>query len=140
MVELNERLPDSGKLLPSVGTPGPDEGRRRSLRQWAADRRAARNQPRAGPPDVVDRYRSRGGVAPPRSADPATRARLQDSVRALGEEADADRAELERRAMGHDDPGCPPDILGPDERGTSERHHRTDRDRGREERDGRDDR
>jgi hypothetical protein len=29
MVELNERLPDSGKLLPQIGTPGPGEGRRR---------------------------------------------------------------------------------------------------------------
>jgi hypothetical protein len=55
MIELNQRLPDSGKLLPPPGTPGPHEGRRRSLRAWAADRRAARNQPTAGPPDVIDR-------------------------------------------------------------------------------------
>jgi hypothetical protein len=44
MVELNQRLPDSAKLLPPAGTPGPNKGRRRSLREWAADRRAARNQ------------------------------------------------------------------------------------------------
>ena len=44
MVELNQRLPDAGKLLLLAGTPGPGEGRRRSLREWAADRRAARNQ------------------------------------------------------------------------------------------------
>jgi hypothetical protein len=136
MIELNERLPDSGKLLPPVGTPGPYEGRRRSLREWAADRRAARNQPTPGPPDVVDRHRWRAGVTP-RAADPATRARLQDAVRALGEEAEADRAELERRAMAHNDPGCPPDLFGPDESGTSERHHRADRDRGRQVRDER---
>jgi hypothetical protein len=141
MVELNERLPDAGKLLPPAGTPGPGEGRRRSLREWAADRRAARNQLPAGPPDVVDRHRWRAGVTPPRAVDPATRGRLHDSVRALGEEAEADRAdraELECRAMAYDDPGCPPDSFGPDEPGRSERHHRTDR--GRDERDGRDDR
>src|SRR6266508_2022695 len=57
MIELNQRLPDSDKLLPPAGTPGPGEGRRRSLREWAADRRAARNHLQAGPPDVVDRYR-----------------------------------------------------------------------------------
>jgi hypothetical protein len=39
-IALNEWLPDSYKLLPSAGHPGPDGGRRRSLRV-AADRRAA---------------------------------------------------------------------------------------------------
>ncbi len=112
MVELNERLPDAGKLLPPAGTPGPDEGRRRSLREWAADRRAARNQRQAGPPDVADRHRWRAGIAP-RAVDPATRGRLHDAVRALGEEAEANRAELEQRAVAHDDPGCPPDRFGP---------------------------
>ena len=140
MIELNQRLPDAGKLLPPAGTPGPGEGRRRSLREWAADRRAARNQLQAGPPDVVDRDRWRAGGTPPRAVNPSTRARLQDAVRALGEEAKANRTELERRSMAHDDPGCPPDLFGPDEPGTSEQHHRADRDRGREERDGRDDR
>ncbi len=139
MIELNQRLPDPSKLLPPAGTPGPGEGQRRTLRERIADRRVARTQPQAGPPDVVDRHRGRAGVTP-RPADPTTRARLQDSVRALGEEAEANRAELERRAMAHEDPGCPPDLFGPDEQGTSKRHHRTDRDRGREERDGRDDR
>jgi hypothetical protein len=136
MIELNERLPDSGKLLPPVGTPAPFEGRRRSLREWAADRRAARNQLQAGPPDVVDRYRWRAGVTPPRAVDPAIRGRLQDSVRALGEEAEADRAGLEQRALAYDDPGCPPDLFGPDEPGTSERQH----DRDGLERDERDER
>jgi hypothetical protein len=140
LIELNEQLPDAGKLLPPAGTPGPHEGRRRSLREWAADRRAARNQLRAGPPDVVDRHHWHTGVTPPRPVDPTTRVRLQDLVRALGEETEADRAELEQRAMAYDDPGCPPDLFGPDEQGTSERHQRTNRDRGREERDGRDDR
>jgi hypothetical protein len=140
LVELNQRLPDAGKLLPPAGTPGPHEGRRRSLREWAADLRAARNQPTAGPPDVVDRHRWRAGVAPPRAVDPTTRGRLQDAVRALGEEAEADRDELEQRALAYDDPGCPPDLLGPDKPSTSGRHHRADRDRSRRERDDRDDR
>jgi hypothetical protein len=63
MIELNERLPDSGKLLPFAGTPGPGEGRRRSLRESAADRRAPCNQPTAGPSDIVDRHRWRGHCA-----------------------------------------------------------------------------
>ncbi len=137
MIELNQRLPDSGKLLPPAGTPGPGEGRRRSLREWAADRRAARNrQSTVGPPDVVDRDRWRMGVTPPRAVDPTIRGRLQDSVRALGEEVEANQAELEQRALAYDDPGCPPDLFGPDEPGTSERHH----DRDRLERDERDER
>jgi hypothetical protein len=47
MVALNERLPDASKLLPPVGQPAPHEGRRRTVREVVADRRAAR---RAGPP------------------------------------------------------------------------------------------
>jgi hypothetical protein len=138
-VDLNERLPDAGRLLPPAGTPGPHEGRR-SLRQWAADRRAACTRPTAGPPDVVDRQRWHTGATPPRAVDPATRGRLQDSLRALGEEAQANQAELEQRAMRYDDSGCPPDLFGRGEPGASERHHRTDRDRSRLERDDRDDR
>lgn len=126
MIELNERLPDAGKLLPPAGTPVLFEGRRRSLREWAADRRAARSQLQAGPPDVVDRSRWRTAVAPPRAVDPATWGRLQDAVRALGEEADANQAELEQRAAGYDDPGCPPDLFGPDEPSATERHHNHD--------------
>jgi hypothetical protein len=42
MIALNERLPDGYKLLPPAGRPGRGEGRRRSLRQVVADRRAAR--------------------------------------------------------------------------------------------------
>jgi hypothetical protein len=45
MVPLNERLPDGYKLLPPAGHPGPGEGRRRSLREVVADRRAARRHP-----------------------------------------------------------------------------------------------
>jgi hypothetical protein len=122
MIELNERLPDSGKLLPPAGTPGPGEGQRRTLRERIADRRFARSQPQAGPPDVVDRHRWRVGITPPQAVDPATRGRLHDAVRALGEEAEANRAELKQRAVAYDDPGCPPDLFGPDAPGTSERH------------------
>jgi hypothetical protein len=49
MVALNERLPDAFKLLPPAGHPGPGEGRRRTLRQVVADRRAARAAQHAGP-------------------------------------------------------------------------------------------
>jgi hypothetical protein len=56
---------------------------------------------------VVDRHRWRTGVTTPRAVDPATRGRLQDAVRSLGEEAEANRAELERRAIAYDDPGRP---------------------------------
>jgi hypothetical protein len=68
--------------------------------------------PSTGLPSVM-RSRVAGRPCHGGAADLATRARLQDSVRALGEQADADRAELERRAIAHD-PGCPPDILGLD--------------------------
>jgi hypothetical protein len=47
LVALNERLPDTYKLLPPAGQPGPDEGWRRSLRQMVTDRRVARH---TGPP------------------------------------------------------------------------------------------
>jgi hypothetical protein len=50
MVALNERLPDAYKLLPPAGHPGPGEGRRRSLRQVVADRRAARTGRHADAP------------------------------------------------------------------------------------------
>jgi hypothetical protein len=45
MIALNERLPDGFKLLPTAGHPGQSEGRRRSLREVVADRRAARRHP-----------------------------------------------------------------------------------------------
>jgi hypothetical protein len=59
-------------------------------------------------------------------------------VRAFGEEAEADQTELEQRAVAYDDPGCPPDLFGPDEPSTTERHR--DYDRNRLERDEHDER
>jgi hypothetical protein len=50
MIALNERLPDAYKLLLPAGHPGLGEGRRRSLRQVVAGRRAARAAQHAGPP------------------------------------------------------------------------------------------
>jgi hypothetical protein len=50
IIALNERLPDGYKLLPPAGHLDPGEGRRRSLRQVVADRRAARAAQHAGPP------------------------------------------------------------------------------------------
>jgi hypothetical protein len=41
LVALNERPPDAYKLLLPAGQPGPGEGRRRSLHQVVADRRAS---------------------------------------------------------------------------------------------------
>ncbi len=80
---------------------------------------------------MVDRHRWRTGVTTPHAVDPATRGRLQDAVRSLGE-AEANRAELERRAIASDDPGCPHHSFGPNEPGTSGRRtsERGGRDRG----------
>jgi hypothetical protein len=50
MIALNERLPDAYKMLPPAGHPGPGQGRRRTLRELVADRRAARAAQHAGPP------------------------------------------------------------------------------------------
>jgi hypothetical protein len=90
MIALNERLPDSYKLLPPAGHPGSGEGRRRSLRELVAARRAAR---RAGPPPseladwLAERQqqadlraeRTRAGVVAERRVAEALRARAADS-------------------------------------------------------------
>ena len=122
MVELNERLPDAGKLL------------RRSARQGHT--RAGAGRCASGSPIVASHATSRRPGRPMWSTGtagaqasrrgrwtPTTRARLQDAVRALGEEAAADRVELEHRAVADDDPGCPPDLFGPDQPGTAARRN-----------------
>jgi hypothetical protein len=59
MVALNEWLPDGYELLPPGGHPGPGEGRRRSLREVVADRRAGRAgwHDNAPPSGLADRQR-----------------------------------------------------------------------------------
>jgi hypothetical protein len=107
MVALNERLPDALKLLPPAGQPGPGEGRRRSLRQVVADRRAARAARRAGPPPGAALQdwlatRAHGGLP---AADPARERRLGEALRGhAAQREDQD----ERTAMGWQDPGYPP--------------------------------
>jgi hypothetical protein len=98
MVALNERLPDAYKLLPPAGQPGPYEGRRRSLRELVADRRAARAAERAGPPPSAlaewhaDRQRlaeqnadrARASAVGERRVAEALRTRADDSGPAAG--------------------------------------------------------
>jgi hypothetical protein len=105
MVALNERLPDAYKLLPPAGQPGPYEGRRRSLREVVADRRAARTTRHAVPPPpglaewLADRQRQaeqhtdRAGAVAERRVAETLRARAADSD----------------PAAGHQHPGDPPD-------------------------------
>jgi hypothetical protein len=101
MIALNERLPDAYKLLPPAGHPGPGEGRRRTLRQVVADRRAAQH---AGPPPpalaewLADRQQQ--------AEQHAGRARAG----AVGERrvAEALRARAPTRAAGRQQPGDPP--------------------------------
>jgi hypothetical protein len=104
MVALNERLPDAYKLLPPAGQPGPYEGRRRSLRELVADRRAARATRHAGPAPLglgewfagrqrqaeqhADRTRA-GAVAERRVAE-ALRARSTDPDPAAGHQERAE--------------------------------------------------
>jgi hypothetical protein len=95
LVALNERLPDAYKLLLPAGQPGPGEGRRRSLHQVVADRRAARasrhpDAPASGLAEwLVDRQQQadlhadrarRGAVAERRVAE-APRAQATDPTR-----------------------------------------------------------
>jgi hypothetical protein len=95
MVVLNERLPDASKLLPPAGQPGPGEGRRRSLREVVADRRAARasRHPDAPAPGLgqwladrqqqaeQDAERARPGAVGKRRVTEAPRTRATDPTR-----------------------------------------------------------
>jgi hypothetical protein len=111
MIALNERLPDSFKLLPPAGHPGPGEGRRRSLREVVTDRRAARTAQHAGPPSsglaewLADRQqqadlyaeRARAGAVGERRVAEALRARAVDPDPAAGRQQPGDpAAERER--------------------------------------------
>jgi hypothetical protein len=106
MIALNERLPDADKLLPPVGHPGPGEGRRRSLRDLVADRRAARTSRHAGPPPsglaewladrqrLADLYgdRRRAGAVAERRVAEALHARAADPDVAAGRQEHDPRA------------------------------------------------
>jgi hypothetical protein len=104
MVALNERLGDAYKLLPPAGQPGRHEGRRRSLREVVADRRAARAADRAGPPppDLAEwgaarqrlagqhTDRARAGAVAERRVAEALRARATDFDPAAGHQEHAE--------------------------------------------------
>jgi hypothetical protein len=111
MVALNERLPDAYKLLPPAGQPGPGEGRRRSLRELVADRRAARagrhpDAPASGMAEwLAERQwqadlhpeRAGAGAVGERRVAEALRTRATDPDPAVGrQEPDAPPAERER--------------------------------------------
>jgi hypothetical protein len=99
MVALNERLPDACKLLPSGGQPGPHEGRRRSLRDVVADRRAARAAHRTGPPPPglaewhADRQRRADQLAERRHAGAAAERRVAEALRARAADHNANHQE-----------------------------------------------
>jgi hypothetical protein len=110
MIALNERLPDGYKLLPPAGHPGPGEGRRRSLRQVVADRRAARasrhpDGPASGLAEsLADRQhqadlhvdRAQAGTVGERRVAEALRARAAEPDPAAGRQARDPLAERER--------------------------------------------
>jgi hypothetical protein len=111
MVALNERLPDAYKLLPPAGHPGPGEGRRRTLREVVADRRAGRTSrhpdaPASGLAEwLADRQRqadlhaerARAGAVGERRVAEALRARASEPDPAAGrQEPDGPPAEPER--------------------------------------------
>jgi hypothetical protein len=87
MIALNERLPDAYRLLPAAGHPGPGEGRRRSLRQVVADRRAARTSRHAGlsPSELAewlaDRQRQAEQHADRRRAGAVAERRVAEALR-----------------------------------------------------------
>jgi hypothetical protein len=121
MIALNERLPDSFKLLPPVGHPGPWEGRRRSLRQVVADVRAARTSrhPNAAAPGLAewlaDRQRQADLYAERVRAGAVGERRVAEALRARATDPDL--------AAGRHEPGAPPAERGRD---------RQDQERGRE--------
>jgi hypothetical protein len=106
MIALNERLPDAYKLLPPAGHPGLGEGRRRSLRDVVADRRAARAAQHAGPPPpglvawLGDRQQQTGLHAERARAGAVGERRVAEALRARASDPDP--------AAGRQEPGVPP--------------------------------
>jgi hypothetical protein len=103
---LNERLPDAYKLLPPAGHPGPGEGRRLTLRQVVADRRAARTSryPDAPAPGLADWLADRQQQADQQAerARPGAvgERRVAEALRARATDPDS--------AAGRQEPGVPP--------------------------------
>jgi|SRR6266508_3893668 len=106
MIALNERLPDAFKLLSPAGYPVPGEGRRRSLREVVADRRAARTAHRAGPPPsglaewLADRQQQADLHADRRRAGAVAERRVAEALRTQATDQDP--------AAGHQEHGDPP--------------------------------
>jgi hypothetical protein len=104
LAALNERLPDASKLLPPAGHPGPREGRRRSLREVVADRRAARTSrhhdaPASGLAEWLadcqrqadlQAERARAGAVAERRVAEALRTRAADAEPAAGRREPSD--------------------------------------------------
>jgi hypothetical protein len=125
MVALNERLPDVYKLLPPAGHPGPCEGRRRSLRQVVADRRAARTSRHPDAPVsgfgewLADRQRQADLHADRGLAGAVGERRVGEALRT--------RAPAPDPAAGRQEPGGPP--AGPADRERDRQDHEQERDR-----------
>ena len=107
MIALNERLPDSFKLLLPAGHPGPGEGRRRSLREVVADRRTARATQRTGPPQmglaewVADRQRLADQHSERRQMGAVDERRMAEALRAWAAHRDpGERQQREDPAAG----------------------------------------
>jgi hypothetical protein len=124
MVALNERLPDAYKLLPPAGQPGPHEGRRKSLRELVADRRAVRAADRARPPPPglaewqADRQRQAEQHTDRRHVGAVAERRVAEALRVWATDPNP--------AVGHQERGEPPD--------RSRRWQREERDGDREDR------
>jgi hypothetical protein len=128
IVALNERLPDAYKLLPPPGQPGPHEGRRRSLREVVADRRAARAAHRAGPPTPglaewhADRQRQAQQHADRRRAGAVAERRVAEALRVWP----ADPHPAAGHPHSDEPPAGPPDRSG-DRQGEERDSDREDR-------------
>jgi hypothetical protein len=127
MVALNERLPDNHKLLPPAGQPGPHEGRRRSLRELVADRRAARAARHTGPLPpglaewLADRQRQAEQHTDQRRVGAVAERRVAEALRAWATDPDL--------ALGPEHPGDPPAEQERDWQG-EERDHEHEEDFG----------
>jgi hypothetical protein len=105
MIALNERLPDAYKL-PPAGQPGPGEGRRHSLRQVVADRRAVRTSrhPDAPPSGLAewlaDRQRQADLYAERARAGAVGERRVAETLRTRATDPDP--------AASRQEPGDPP--------------------------------